>query len=253
MATIQEKYNIGNHIKKQKTIKKTVESIQNETTPNQVFLGSPRSGAISIKDDDVAESTLFIKKLKINLFVHTPYIINLSKAHTDKDKHTNIFIENIKYSVALGCKGVVIHVGKYLKDTKETAIKTMKKNIDLAMKYATEECPILLETPAGQGTELLTDINEFYEFVDNINDKRVQICVDTCHVYSTGYDPLEYLKAIYKKNKKIIKLVHFNDSKTKCDSHVDRHAYIGTGTIGLDKMEEIALFCNKKKIPMVVE
>jgi endonuclease IV len=45
-------------------------------------------------------------------------------------------------------------------------------------------------------------------------------------------------------------LVHFNDSATPCGSRLDRHAFVGTGHIGLAAMTEIAVSCQK---PMVIE
>jgi endonuclease IV len=51
----------------------------------------------------------------------------------------------------------------------------------------------------------------------------------------------------------LLKLVHFNDSHGACDSCVDRHAFIGTGHIGIDIMTKIATLCVEKGIDMVIE
>jgi endonuclease IV len=45
-------------------------------------------------------------------------------------------------------------------------------------------------------------------------------------------------------------LVHFNDSATPCGSRLDRHAFVGTGYIGLAAMTEIAVASQQ---PMVIE
>jgi endonuclease IV len=47
--------------------------------------------------------------------------------------------------------------------------------------------------------------------------------------------------------------VHFNDSHGLCNSCVDRHAFIGTGAIGLATMTKVADLCLEKGIDMVVE
>jgi deoxyribonuclease-4 len=122
-----------------------------------------------------------------------------------------------------------------------------------AIPHATETCPILLETPAGQGTEVLTDFDEFLDFVTSFKDPRLRICVDTCHVFATGYEPKDYAEGILIRRPDLLTLVHFNDSSTPCGSCVDRHAFIGTGDIGLAKLTEIAELCTKYKVPMVIE
>ena len=133
----------------------------------------------------------------------------------------------------------------------EQALENMRLTILDALEFATPECPLLLETPAGQGTETLKDRTEFLDFVVSFGDPRLALCVDTCHVFTCGHDPLDYV--IQAHHTGLLRLVHFNDSETACGACVDRHAYIGTGHIGPDKMKEIAEFCASVKVDMVVE
>ena len=44
-----------------------------------------------------------------------------------------------------------------------------------------------------------------------------------------------------------------NDSATPCGSCVDRHAYIGSGHIGIETMNTIATLCSQNGLPMVIE
>lgn len=85
----------------------------------------------------------------------------------------------------------------------------------------------------------------------SFNDPRFALCVDTCHVFANGHDPFEYLKASYQSG--LLRLVHFNDSSTICGSCLDRHAYIGTGYIGAEKMERLSAFCSVIGVDMVIE
>jgi deoxyribonuclease-4 len=133
------------------------------------------------------------------------------------------------------------------------ALDYMRKNLTTALDAATESCPILLETPAGQGTETLTTYDDFVAFVQSFNTPRLRICVDTCHVFATGQNPLEYIQKMTALDPTLLKLVHFNDSQTPCGSCVDRHAYIGTGKIGYAALKEIADHCRERGIPMLVE
>jgi deoxyribonuclease-4 len=129
----------------------------------------------------------------------------------------------------------------------------MRINLLAAMEHASPECPILLETPAGQGTETLTKYEEFVEFVRDFADARIRICIDTCHVFACGSEPIEYIQKLATAETGMVKLIHYNDSATPCGSCVDRHAYMGTGHIGFDKMETIAKFCHGRTYPMLIE
>ena len=124
-----------------------------------------------------------------------------------------------------------------------------------SLSYATESCPLLLETSCGEGTEVLTKIEElgtfFYRF--SVEErKKLGVCIDTCHVFAAGYQPLSYLEHWEKYCKIPIILVHFNDSKGICGSCLDRHVYPGYGNIGV-RMIEIAKWCKSRNIQMVIE
>jgi deoxyribonuclease-4 len=251
---LQQFYNIGAHVHKEKSLVTTIQGLSALTCPVQIFLSGPISSKLTIRDEELAKSAEAMSKTNLRMFVHAPYIINLS---ADKDEANNFGVEllkkNLQYANVVGCKGVVVHVGKSVKKTKEQAIANMRRNLEEAMASATPQCPILLETPAGQGTELLTTYDEFVNFVNEINDPKLRICVDTCHVFATGQQPLEYLRRLTTEHPALLTLVHYNDSATPCGSCLDRHAAFGTGHIGLDTMLQIANHCRTHSIPMVIE
>ena len=241
---IQQQFGIGSHMSKLKSLVQTFLSLP-INTPSQIFLGSPTSFRLSISDAELAEASSKIATRRV--YIHTPYLINMCK----DGKRDELLVRNIQYSVLLGCKGVVVHVGKSTTHPIEQALENMRNTIIDAITFATLDCPLLLETPAGQGTETLTDRELFLGFVVSFNDPRLAICLDTCHVYTCGHDPLEYLQRAYETG--LLRLVHFNDSASLCGACVDRHAYIGTGHIGVDKMKDMASFCSNAKLDMVIE
>jgi len=245
---------IGSHRQKLKTLPDTIKSLNDYSRPWQIFLGNAQSSKLNIADEELAETANLVQTMGANIFVHSQYIINLcQEPGADDDYHTSLLIKNLQYSRAAGFKGVVVHVGKYTNKDSAKAIQNMKNNLKTAMEYASPECPILLETPAGQGTETLTNDTEFIEFVLQFQDPRLRICVDTCHVFATGKQPIDYIQRITKYNRKLLKLIHFNDSATPCGSCLDRHAFVGTGHIGIEQMTVIGNHCYEQKIPMLIE
>ena len=75
---LMKQYGIGYHTKKEKTLVKTIESLPVTYIPYQVFLGSPKTFQISINEEDLQKSYELLNQRKISLFVHSPYVINLS-------------------------------------------------------------------------------------------------------------------------------------------------------------------------------
>lgn len=253
-AQIQLAYNIGNHVQKQKNLSDTITALAPYTNPFQMFLGGTISTKLNISDADLAKSAAELAKTTLNLYVHAPYIINLSADRAEKDNFgTKLLIKNLQYANTVGFKGVVVHVGKSVKKEKAEAIENMRTNLLEAMEHASPLCPILLETPAGQGTELLTTYEEFTGFVNGFDDQRIRTCIDTCHIFACGHKPLEYLTRVTSEFPTLVKLIHYNDSSADCGACLDRHAAFGTGKIGLKTMLEIAEHCKEHKYPMVIE
>jgi deoxyribonuclease IV len=243
------KFNIGHHTNKENTLVKTVNKLDSKL-PYQIFLGGNQSTSINLDSNDIKETRKIIDKNNIKLFVHSPYIINLSTNNPDNWQNKYL-IKLLEKGIEIGVKGIVIHTGKHTKDSYEIGVSKMRDSINKLLEHATPECPILLETPAGQGTETLQKCEEFIEFIESFGSKNIYACVDTCHVFANGHDPFEYVKKVAEKG--LLKLIHFNDSKDVCGSCKDRHAFIGKGNIDLNKLIRIAEYANTISVPLVIE
>ena len=249
-SEIREQFLIGSHIRKLPKLADTFRSAPDPKKPWQIFLGGPQTSKFSVADADIAAGASVLETSKSRFFVHSQYIINLAKSGAEDTWHTDLLRKNLQVAAASGCKGVVVHVGKSVGQDPKAAVEIMRSNIAACLSAATPDCPLLLETPAGQGTELLTDADEFIAFVVSFADERLRICVDTCHVFACGYDPLTYIQKVPAD---LLHLVHYNDSAEPCGCRKDRHAYMGSGHIGLEKMEALGQFCHELGKPMVIE
>jgi deoxyribonuclease-4 len=248
-ALIIIQYNIGHHIKKENTFFNTVVKMK-PGIPYQIFMGNSQSGKLSINESDIKDASNYVVKNLIKLYIHSPYVVNLS-AKTDDDWNLVNIGKLLKYGYLLGAKGVVVHTGKHTKDSYERGVKNMRKALKLLIELSSIECPILLETPSGQGTETLCKMDEFLDFVDSFKSKKIGVCVDTCHVFANGHNPYEYIEKAYERGN--LRLIHYNDSKEECGSCKDRHAEIGQGKIGIEMMLSIAEFCKSRNIDMLIE
>lgn len=249
---LREQYFIGFHAPKHKSLMDTVRALPDYRKPYQIFLGGPQSTSLRIEDGELAATAGLIADNHVNLYVHSQYMINLCTLGAGDDWNVKLLMKNLQYAAAIGSKGVVVHVGKSTDKPIPEAMENMKKNLVRCLEAATVSCPLLLETPAGQGTETLKAQDEFIEFVTSIKDPRLGVCLDTCHVFACGHKPLDYISR-FDAHPGLLKLCHYNDSAAPCGSCVDRHAFMGTGHIGMNGMRDIALLCSSKGVPMIIE
>ena len=88
---------------------------------------------------------------------------------------------------------------------------------------------VLLETMAGKGTEVGRTFEELAQIIEGVELKdKLGVCLDTCHVYSAGYDIVNDLDGVLEEFDRIIGLkrlfaIHLNDSKNELGSSRDRH------------------------------
>ncbi len=248
---LREEHLIGYHAPKLRSLPDTVRSLPDARRPYQIFLGAPHTSKMVLQDAELAAAAAVVQERAIKLYIHSQYLINLSAIAEDA-WNVELLKKNLQAAVAIGARGVVVHVGKALKALPTAAVETMRAAIASLLSSATTDCPLLLETPAGQGTEVLTEAAAFMDFVEGFADPRLRACVDTCHVFACGHNPLEYIRT-FTERPNLLKLIHYNDSAAPCGSCVDRHAYMGTGQIGMGAMKAIAELCTAHKLPMVIE
>ena len=262
MVTYLNECRVGMHISKGTNLKKTLQDYitHSPNRPCQLFLRNPRTGICASKTvQQLADARLIIDNHQLQCYIHAPYVINLcANVHDGTDFWQQRYLnEDLIFANKMGCRGVVVHTGNRCKLTEDAALSIMEHMIRSALPYAAEHCPLLLETPCGEGTEVCTTIEELGNFLFRFTDeelKKLGLCVDTCHIYAKKYTrPLAYLQHWKRYGPVPIRLVHLNDSKDDCCSCVDHHAFPGAGRIGEAKMKEVAYWCASEGIPMVLE
>lgn len=237
----------------------------------QIFLGSPQKVLSKARSkDELLKFGKELEKRKIDMVIHGSYTINLCHPTNTGRFQTSLrsLIQDLNASVNFGscCLGVIIHMGKNIPENKinnEQALKNYVMGIKMALTATPKNTTIILETGASQGSEVGSKISELAKIYWNLNKierERVKFCIDTCHIWATGYDisvPVGVRKFFDEFDNKIgikkISCIHFNDSKTPLESHVDRHADIGYGYIGEKGLREVAYFAKRNMIPIIFE
>jgi len=187
------------------------------------------------------------KSICDNVFIHTPLNFNICN---NENYISDLLSSELAIAKHVGANGIIVHMGSYTNKSVELAINIMEHNIRKILPLATENCPILLETSAGEKTDVCICPDELLNFISRFgNDKRIGICLDSCHVFSAGYDPVWYLTKI----KKYVKVIHYNDSKNNRGCCHDEHAKPGYGHIGLKRMLLLKDIAANSNLPLIVE
>jgi deoxyribonuclease-4 len=193
---------------------------------------------------------------------HDSYLINLGHPEIEKrEKSYNAFVDEIRRVEQLGLKYLNFHPGSHLKKISEVeCLDLISENLNRAIKD-TEYAILVLETTAGQGSNLGYKFEHLAYIIDKVEDKsRIGVCIDTAHIFAAGYDirtKEAYEKTMQEFDKiigfKYLKGIHINDSKAKLATRVDRHHSLGLGEIGIDAFKFIMQDERIDNIPLVLE
>jgi deoxyribonuclease-4 len=118
-----------------------------------------------------------------------------------------------------------------------------------------------LESTSGSGTAIGSRFEELVAVIESVPEperRRVAVCVDTCHLYSAGYDLVHDYEGVWRQFDDVLglsrlKVMHLNDSKTPFASKRDRHELIGEGSLGADPFRRIMRDERFVEIPKLIE
>jgi deoxyribonuclease-4 len=194
---------------------------------------------------------------------HAAYLINL--ASPDPKTHARS-VKALKHellrSSLLGIPYVVLHPGAHRGMGENRGLHRIAESINATFDHSTDSaCALLLETTAGQGSQLGHTFEQLALIADRVEaTERVGFCFDTCHVFAAGYDLRTkgaFTKTVQAFHEAIglerLRVIHLNDAKKGLGSKVDRHEHIGKGKIGLSAFRFIMNHPRLKTIPKILE
>lgn len=229
----------------------------------QFFLRNPRGGAAKdIKPADVSEFLALAKQNGFGkILAHAPYTLNpCSKDTSVREFVGEVFADDLKRMENLPGNLYNFHPGSHVGQGIAAAIPQIVEILDAVMPEA-RHTTVLLETMSGKGSEVGSRFEELAEIISRASSnapERLGVCLDTCHVYSAGYDIVNRLDEVLEEFDRVIGLnrlhaIHLNDSMTEFASHKDRHERLGHGTIGKDALIRFINHSALKGIPVNLE
>lgn len=197
------------------------------------------------------------------VIAHDSYLINLGTPRDDLwQKSQHALCGEMQRCEQLGIPYLVIHPGSHVGAGETEGLRRAAQALNRIYQHIPgNPTQILLETTAGQGTNLGYQFEQLAAILDLAQEpERLGICFDTCHAFAAGYelrteegfqrtfDAFDRLLGINR-----LKVIHVNDSVKTCGSRVDRHQGIGEGEIGLDGFRWLMRDSRFETIPMILE
>ena len=254
---------IGSHVsfnKNDQLVGSVNEALKYKANTFMFYTGAPQNTLrASINDAKTNEAIKLMENNGIdinNVIVHAPYIVNSANSE-NFDFNVSFLKGELERVEQLGVKKIVLHPGSHVKLTHDEGLKNIIKTLNSVINKNTN-VTILLETMAGKGTELGSNIDDLKYIIDNVIYKeKVGICLDTCHLNDAGYDISNFDSILDEIDEKIglskIGCIHINDSKNLISTHKDRHENIGIGTIGFENLINVIYNKRLENIPKILE
>jgi len=193
---------------------------------------------------------------------HDSYLINLG--HPDNkslQRSRDAFLMEVQRCEQLGLTQINFHPGGHLQQiAEEECLRRIAESVNITLDR-TKGVTLIIENTAGQGSSVGKTFEQLSYIIDLVEDKnRIGVCIDTCHAYAAGYDlkTAQGFEDTWKKFDTVIGMrylsaMHLNDSLKGFGSHVDRHANLGKGFLGMEPFKRIMLDSRFDNIPLILE
>ncbi len=227
----------------------------------QFFLRNPRgSKAKELDLEDVKAMNAFLKENAMEpILAHAPYTLNPCAKEERVEEFARMVMEDdLKRMEYFPGNFYNFHPGSHVGQGAEAGIQKTAALLN-AMLKADRHTTVLIETMAGQGTEIGKSFEEVAEILSRTSlADKVGVCLDTCHVFAAGYDIAGDLEGVLTAFDKTIgleklKYLHVNDSLSPLGSKKDRHAPIGEGCMGTEALQRLVHHPALRHLPMVLE
>ncbi|HEY1905949.1 MAG TPA: deoxyribonuclease IV [Myxococcaceae bacterium] len=192
---------------------------------------------------------------------HGSYLVNLaSEDPVVRGRSLGAMREELLRCEALGIPSLVFHPGSH--PSTRHGLRLVAQALDEVHRELSDvSVRVCLEVTAGQGNCLGHRLEHLEEILSRVDAPgRVGVCLDTCHLFSAGYDLSSEAgteavmdEAVRRFGRRRIRCFHLNDSLRPRGARVDRHANIGRGTMGLPAFRYLVNDARFLHTPAVLE
>jgi deoxyribonuclease-4 len=172
---------------------------------------------------------------------HALYLCNLAAPKDDVyDKSVATMVNTVDVACAIEADGVIFHVGSHLGAGFDAGLVRVVAGMKNILERCEDDTWLLMENSAGAGGTIGRSLGELATLFDALDGHpRLGICLDSCHLYASGYDVTDpdVVAAVVDEVADTIGLerlraLHVNDSAAPLGSNRDRHANLLEGELG---------------------
>ncbi len=238
-------------------------------TALQVFTAIPRfyGDKSTIKPERVARFKTALAKTRIepaNVVVHAAYVLSVATPDDEKWERASAGLtKELERSSALGIGAVCFHPGSAGTGDRSTSAQRIAKAIVKALGAIDSGTKLLVENTAGAGKTMgktAQEVGEILSHVPKTLRARTGYGLDTCHLFSSGYDITASKQAFTavldefeRETGEPPSFFHLNDSEGELGSNRDRHVLIGDGRIGKPAFEWLMQDSRSEGVPLILE
>ena len=238
-------------------------------TALQLFTAIPKyyGDRVSIRPERAERFRAALKESRIrpeNVIVHAAYVLSVATPDEEKWARASAGLaKELERSSSLGVGGVCFHPGSAGTGSRSESAKRIAAAIVHALKSVDSDTRVLIENTAGAGATMgrtAAEIGEILSHVPKALRKRTGYGLDTCHLFSSGYDISASKKALSgildefeEATGEKPSFFHLNDSEGALGSNKDRHVLIGDGQIGKDAFLWLMQDSRSKGVPLILE
>jgi deoxyribonuclease-4 len=228
----------------------------------QIFTRSGRAwSSPPLEADERRAFRRAARAARVPTIAHGSYLVNLaSEDPVVRGRSLEAVREELLRCEALGIPSLVFHPGSH--PSTRRGLRLVARALDEVHRDLPDvSVRICLEVTAGQGSCLGHRLEHLEDIVSRVDAPgRVGVCLDTCHLFSAGYDLSSEAgteavmdEAVRRLGQRRIRCFHLNDSLRPRGARVDRHANIGRGTIGLPAFRYLVNDARFLHTPAVLE
>ncbi|HXW50869.1 MAG TPA: deoxyribonuclease IV [Candidatus Acidoferrales bacterium] len=208
----------------------------------QIFAGNPRGWRTTPYDP--AAWANFAKERKAHdiapTVIHTSYLINLAAADKQlRTKSAGLVAHDLDVAARGKIEYVNTHLGSYGAQPRQAGFDHICTLLAALVKATPPGPMLLLENSAGGGNKCGGTLEELGQILRGVGSKRVGVCLDTAHLWASGYDIVSkpgFAAFLQLVDKHIgfdrVRVLHLNDTQVALGAKHDLHWHIGKGRIG---------------------
>lgn len=224
----------------------------------QLFASNPHEwGHIPIPRDEIARFRAHAEKLGIHdIYFHAAYLTNLADPGRVGKASKTTLMRELAVAAEMGVKGSIVHVGSWKGERAdwEGLAKTIRDIIE-----ATPKGTLFIAENSGV-RKIGVALRDLGELARRVGHERFRVCLDTCHLFTAGYDlgseeKLEKFLMEFEREVGMehLEVWHLNDSRDPFHSYRDRHENIGEGHLGLEPFRLLLTHSKMRHYPFIIE